>query len=314
MMLSPYSTNNSWLHFEAGMVSGAEIAENKKVIPVLYGGITKNCVPPTVQHLQYLFLEEQDSFDAFISEHFLNKEKPSSEQNRSSFTKEMSEHVKRIQKHGMFGSWPFKDIIGSSPSNNIVTYPYTISPLTDRRGQDSVTFKRYNDSVTVGQVVAVRISIIPRRRGSMQDWKFGISFCRQEKENDPKRIFQFHAGCHAGLNSWTVYFTPFDDVQVNEPARLETELTCGLQVWLTPDKSSVACVGIDNKNAYEVITNDRGEDLWRLYDNSWTDIIISASANGNPFQIDVVDLEIDTIPYIDPDTLSIIGGKYKKTK
>lgn len=304
MMLSPYSANNSWLHFEAGMVLGAEIDDNK-VIPVLYGGITKSCIPPTVQHLQYLFLEEQTSFDAFISEHLLNKEKPSSERNYSNFIKEMSEQAKRILKHGVFGSWIFKDI---------TTYPISLSPLRDGHGEDSFTLKRYNNSIIYGQIIAVRIKIIPRRIGNIQHWKFGITLCGQGEKNQQKRVFQFHAGCHAGLNSWTLYFTPLEDHPMNEPARLETERACVLQLWLSPDKSSVACVGIDSDSRYKVITNDRGENLWRLYDDSWTDIFVSGWADGNPFQIDVVDLEIDTIPYIDPDTWSLIGGKYENTK
>lgn len=298
MMLSPYSANNSWLHFEAGMVLGAEIAGNQ-VVPILYGGITKSCIPTTVQHLEYLFLEDQDTFDAFISEQFLNKQKPSAEQDHSNFIKEMTAQANRIYKHGIMGSLMYR---------GVKTYPIILSSLRNQEGQNSHILKRYNNSLTTGEIIAVRTSIIPRRIGNIQQWKFGITLYGEHMPNDQKRLFQFHAGCHAGLNSWTLYYAPFENHQVNESARLETELPCGLQLWCGADKASVICVGIDSVGRHSIITNDRSEKLWRLYDNSWTDIIISGWADGHPFQIDINNLEIDTVPYIEPETLSIIGG------
>ena len=295
MLLSPFSAINNWLHFEVGLVLGSAELDHKKIIPVLYGGIAHSIVPPTVRHVEYLSLEDSSKFNAFISAYFLEKKPPSSNQSYDMFKQGLSKSAARILKYGEFGGWITEDVLTQQIKETI-----SLKGGND----DSFLKKRINNS---GELVAVRAKIIPRRIPTIQHWKFGITLLKKHNDSE-ERIFIFHSGCHVGLNSWSLYFSPSDNYPVVEPAKLEIERLSKLELWLTNDKASIACIGVDSDNIYKILMNDHGENIWRLKDNSWSDIRIAAWADGNPFHIDITSLEIDRIPHFDTSTLSLVGG------
>jgi hypothetical protein len=67
------------------------------------------------------------------------------------------------------------------------------------------------------------------------------------------RFFEFHCGCHEGLNTWSVYDSENPQVPINIPAKLHVEDLYTLQLWLSEDGWSAGCVGIDNDGKRTVI-------------------------------------------------------------
>lgn len=280
LMLSPDSALNSWIHFEAGLSLGAKISN--KAIPILYGGMAIAALPTTLRHLQALDLNDADSFEAFVSSRLLNGVALSPKQTHSSFIENLSEPAKRLLRYGR---------LALLVTENITTQSF--NPISLVEGNDEIVISKGRDE---GQVISVRAEIIPRRQGPIEHWKFGIKLRIEPNQNDNDRLFQFHAGCHQGLKSWTIYFTQIPHVPINEPARLDTETSCTLQVWLSRDGWYVGCVGIDSFGNRALLQTDRAEDLWRLGNNNWHEIVIAGWADGAPFQIDVQSLEIDIVP------------------
>ncbi len=280
LMLSPDSALNLWVHFEAGLSLGAKISN--KAVPVLYGGITPTTMPSTIRHLQALDLKSQPSFASFVSTRFLNRKSPKEDQTHASFINNLSEAALRLLKFGR---------LGLLEAENIKTQ--TIDQVTLSPDDSEIVVPRVADE---GHVVSVRAEIIPRRQGSFEHWKFGIKLRTSPDQNNNDRLFQFHAGCHQGLKSWTIYFSQIPQVPINHPARLDNETLCSLQVWLTRDGWRIGCIGIDSFGNRTLLQTDRSDDLWRLSSNIWSDIIVSGWADGGPFQIDIQRLEIDRKP------------------
>jgi len=280
LMLSPDSALNLWIHFEAGLSLGAKITN--KAVPVLYGGITPATMPSTIRHLQALDLKNQHSFEAFISARFLKNSPPKANQTYASFINSLSEAASRLLTFGR---------LGLLEAENIKTQ--TIDQVSLLPNNSEIVVPRIADQ---GHVVSVRAEIIPRRQGPLEHWKFGIKLRTHPDQSNNDRLFQFHAGCHQGLKSWTIYFSQIPQVPINQPARLDSEALCTLQVWLTRDGWRIGCIGIDSFGNRTLLQTDRLDDLWRLSSNDWFDIIVSGWADGAPFQIDIQRLEIDRKP------------------
>lgn len=280
LMLSPDSAQNLWIHFEAGLSLGAKITN--KAVPVLYGGITPETMPSTVRHLQALDLNSAHSFEAFISERFLNNIAPNDKQKHASLISGLKEPALRLLRFGRFGLLE---------SDNINTQ--SIDPVSFTEGNSEIVILR---NTAEGNVVSVRAGIIPRRQGPIEHWKFGMKLRTKPDQNNNDRLFAFHAGCHQGLKSWTIYFSQIPQVPINQPAHLDNEATCSLQIWLSKDGWKIGCVGIDSFGNRSLLQTDHSDDLWRLSNNNWLDIIVTGWADGAPFQIDIQNLEIDRKP------------------
>lgn len=271
LLLSPDSVGNNWIHFEAGLVTGAGI--NKKTVPVLFGGMNVSSIPSTLHYLQALILNDSDSFNAFVSSQFIAGATPASNQNYHSFIAGCDSSTSRLLRFGAFGLW--------APENTKTEVFNSIS-LDNKSG--SIILPAINEE---GRLIAIRSKIIPRRQGSMQHWKFGIELRAQNDQEKNSRLFQFHAGCHSGLSSWTLYFSPTPHVPINQSAALFTESISTLQLWLSRDGWSAGCVGTDCQGQRSILRNDRGNEVWRIANNKWSQAIISGWADGAPFQIDI---------------------------
>lgn len=279
MLMSPYSSINNWLHFEVGMVLGADI--NNKAIPVFYGGLSTDSSPKTIRHLQCLDLQNKADFESFILKYLSDKGRSQNDY-YDAFLNGMTSKIRRTLQFGLFGTWD---------DGYVKTDTLSIGVLKGNQDHPihQHAIPRYNGA---GEVIAIRTKIIPRRLGVVQHWKFGIEL-RESGSGQSKSIFQFHSGCHMGINSWTTYVTDKAHVAINQPARIETEKTSGLYLWIREKGKRVGCVGIDSEGKYTIIGNDRGENCWLLASSSWTEIVIAGWADGIPFQIDVESIEVD---------------------
>ena len=277
LLLSPDSAINNWLHFEAGMILGANL--NNRAIPALYGGLTPRDIPSTLSHLQALTLNDQASFNAFISSRLLGNKEIAQNQNHASFLQTLTLRSLRLLNYGEFGGLVYE---------NVTTHVINHDPLVE--GNSTIEIPRIDED---GTVVGIRADIIPRRIGPVEHWKFGIELRYCPDDDTPIRLFHFHAGCHQGLRSWTIYFTPIPHVPINQPAILETEKLCSIQLWLSNDGWHATCVGIDSHRNRTIFFNDNGENRWRLRNNAWRELIINGWADGAQFQIDIERLEID---------------------
>ncbi len=187
VLLSPHSSENVWLHFEAGMVLGAK-PENK-LVPVLYGVFSAKDIPPTLIHHQALFLNKSESFNAFLAKTFLGERLPQLLQNHDNFIQNMPQEILRLLKYGHLG-------LLSKGTINTETYGSRV--LND--GNDRITFPKDDNK---GRAISIRTTIIPRRMSSLQRWKFGVALSKNSKN-----YFQFHCGCHDGITTWSIYLNP----------------------------------------------------------------------------------------------------------
>lgn len=281
LLFSTDSSSNEWIQFEAGIVTGAGDYEN--LVPVLYGGMNVNSIPPTVRDLQALILSEPASFDAFISKRFLSGRPPNISQTYQNFLKHIDSKILRLLKFGKFGLLA---------SQNVTTE--SLLPTSLDKNNTKILLHRIKDN---GHFVGIRTVIIPRRMGRTVHWKFGITLGKSNATGNLVRFFQFHCGCHEGINTWSVYDSENPQVPINIPAKLHVDGLCTLQLWLSDDGRLVGCVGIDNDGKRTVIPNDLGENLWRIKNSEWTDVAISAWTDFEiaPYKVDIQSLEIDRI-------------------
>jgi hypothetical protein len=279
LMLSPDSASNLWIHFEAGLSLGAKISN--KAVPILYGGIVPATMPSTIRHLQALDLNNQASFQAFISARFLNNAVPGDGQTYASFIGSLDAPALRLLRFGR---------LGLLVTENISTQGFAPFSLVEVNSE--IIIPRVAEG---GTIVSIRSEIMPRRQGHIEHWKFGMNL-RGDPNQDNGRLFQFHAGCHQGLKSWTIYFTPIAHLPINQPAHLDNEAACKLQIWLSRDGWRIGCVGVDSSGTRVLLQTDRSEDFWRLATSNWDEIVVSGWADGAPFQIDVLNFEVDRVP------------------
>ena len=269
LLISPESSKSDWIYYEAGLVFGAN--SKNKVIPVLYGGMGMTNLSKTLRHIQVLSLQDEAQFDAFVSKNFSEEINHGHYKN---FIGEMPELLKRQLSYGPSSLLIKKQI------NTMAGFPRTITSE-----KDLLKIDRNND---LGELSSVRILFMPRRINHIQHWKIGLNI-----KNQGTQVFHFHAGCHLGLNSWTIYFSHFVDHPVNQPAHLETEKECGLQMWFDEKRNFVKCVGIDSDGKKISLSNDRNEELWPLTIKNWDEIEVCGWADDQKFQVDLLNLEID---------------------
>lgn len=279
LLFSPDSSSNNWIHFEAGIVTGARDYEN--LVPVLYGGMNVNSIPPTVRDLQALILNDSASFDAFISKRFLSGKRQNPAQTHQQFFNGANSKILRLIKFGKFGLLA---------SENVSTEKQ--GPTSLDKNNPKINLPRIKDN---GHLVGIRTVVVPRRMGRTVHWKFGLQLGTLDAKGDCTRLFQFHCGCHEGINTWSLYDTEKPQVPVNIPAKLNVEDSCTLQLWLSDDGMFAGCVGIDNDDKRTVILNDVGEDWWRLKNSEWTHAEISAWTDFDiaPYKVDIQSLEVN---------------------
>jgi hypothetical protein len=275
-LLSPDSCASAWIQFESGLVAGA--GSEKILVPTLYGGIIDSMIPRTMHAFQYLHLTRPATMEAFLSEHLLGGTPLTQGQEYVDFVREMPPDVERLMSFGELG------LLSSGVIETTRQGRTTLSP-----DSSSVDFPR-----RVGQrcLVAVRARLVPRRVRYINHWKCGFTLVRKDVRQ-PHGHFQFHAGCHHGISSWSVYPTEDHHPPMNIPAKLHLEEACEIQIWLTSDGLFAACVGIDSDSERTLIRSDTGENIWRLRSDAWDAFRLEAWADDAPFQIDVDALEID---------------------
>ncbi len=92
----------------------------------------------------------------------------------------------------------------------------------------------------------------------------------------------------------SIYFDDSHGTPINIPARLDTEKSCALQLWISDDLWLVTCVGIGSEGKYKILLNDH-QQPWRLKNIDWNELVVSAWADKQSFQVDIQSLEIDRI-------------------
>ena len=279
LLFSPDSSSSDWIQFEAGIVAGA--GDYEKLVPVLYGGMNVNSIPSTVRHLQALLLDDPASFDAFISKRFLSGKQPNSSQTHQNFFDGINSKILRLIKFGE---------LGLMAPENVITESIALTSLN--KNKDKIVLPRVKGNELL---VGIRTIIVPRRMGRVVHWKFGITLGKFNASGDFARFFQFHCGCHEGVNTWSVYDSENPQMPINMPAKLHVEDFCTLQLWLSDDGCFASCVGIDNNGKRTLIPNDVGRNLWPLKNNRWTDVMISAWTDNDiaPYQVDIQSMEVD---------------------
>jgi hypothetical protein len=138
-------------------------------------------------------------------------------------------------------------------------------------------------------LVAVRAQFVPRITGDVQKWKFGIKLIDALQ----RRVFEFHAGCHDGEHTWTLYRHLNQIVPINIPADFRMEVPASIQLWLSKDQPFVSAVGIDSDGQRQVLLNCQQNRRWRLDDIKWTAAIISGWADGSKYRVDLDHAEVD---------------------
>lgn len=284
ILLSPDSLDKHWLYFEAGLTLGA--TEIHKLIPVLYGGLRSAAVPGPLRHRQALVIDDRASFNAFVNHTLAAHE---TDHWYEDFRNNLPSPVARLMTYGLYGglfgdctihrddNLDFRAVANQEFVRTISRVSGTISGVSGRAPE---------------QIVAVRATVVPRRQGAVEHWKFGVQLRKSSAPGVRGRIFELHSGVHDGRASWSIYDAPDQLTPFNFPAHLAREEEHRLEVWLSNDGNFVTCVGVDSQWKRVCLANERGEMRWRLADRDWDEVVVKAWGDTYDARVTVNTLEI----------------------
>ncbi len=136
-------------------------------------------------------------------------------------------------------------------------------------------------------LVSIRLQFVPRIVGNISQWKLGIRL----QSPSMRRVFAFHAGCHDGQSTWTLYALPQQMAPFNLPADFQMDRPATLELSMSEDGRFAACSGVDSNSERPILLNQQGENMWRLAD-SWDAAIVSGWADGHPYRVEVERIEL----------------------
>jgi len=278
LLLSPYSLNNNWIQFEAGIVAGAN--PKNIIIPFLIGGAKIGLLPDTVNDYWALEKDNPDKFNFTFSKQIFNKK---SSDYYQKFKQGISDNADalRILEYGKYGLLSSRATRNTAFSNIVF----------DTEGANRVIQKVQNEK----EIVSIRFKFTPRRVHPTFHWKAGIAFMNGNNETTV-----FHSGAHNTYSSWTIYPIRHTDPHYNYnlPAVLEAEKQVVLEVMRKKGSNEMVCIGTDTSGKKEVVLNDRGNEYWYLDHNSWDSIRCSGWCDeihqpGQRFRLEVQEIETE---------------------
>ncbi|MGV7223144.1 MAG: toll/interleukin-1 receptor domain-containing protein [Nitrospinales bacterium] len=290
LLISPFSYDNNWIIFEAGLAWGNTKIQGK-VVPTLFGGLKVDHIFSALRTVQCLQLEEEKSFNSFLDNHILSEDNPShfdTEKTHRGFTSCMPQGARTLLKYGTFG------LIPDDLNVNIQIFKQSKSLFFNDSDDNKQEETPIAAKTIAGRVVAVRARIIPRRTKAIIHWKFGITLVEvDEKPDGTGKLLKFHAGRDRGEDTWTLYFGR-EKYPLNVQTKLEPEKICELQILLSPDGWNAQCIGVDSTGKYTVLKNDN-EPAWRLEHNRWSHIYLHSWGDGAPYQVDLIGFEVSRV-------------------
>jgi TIR domain len=292
LLLSPDSLSRDWIHFEAGLALGASIQVSssvftiekvrqkaKHIVPLLFGGAKVEDLPSNLSRLHAVNLCDNAQFDAFAL-----RLQHSGSPLRNQFHDDFLASMPAAVRHQLvYGASPFLRI-----GDKVSTQRHAGQTFT-REGQ-SINLERIHDHK---HLVGIRVFFVPYPTVGPQKWKLGVEL-KDPNAKNPK-VFQIHAGCHDGDNTWSLYSHSSQAVPHNSPAQLRTKLIACMQLWLSKDGKSAVCLGIGSDGKRTCFLNEFSKTEWRLDSASWSLAVITGWADGAAYRVDIDYIETDWV-------------------
>ncbi len=278
LLFNPETIANPWLHLEAGIALGA--SAKARVIPVVYGGLGFGDIPNTLKNRQGLDLQNSADFNSFIQATILNGRQPNDSQTLQDFL-DANPGIKRLLKYGRIGGWVPGDIQSR-----------TLGPMALTTENQRILIPMTDDRL---RLISARARIRPRRSGVVAHWKCGFSFEREDQNHAWIRVFEVHGGLHNGIMTWSLYAEERQMICYNIPAHLEQDLSHELQIWLSPDRRGVTCIGFDDRSKRTILVDDRGSEEWRPDFDNIQRLVLKGWADTVPYHVDVESIDLDYV-------------------